>query len=61
MPGSPSGTVICEADAPVVSGLTGDQLQDVPKWTGSAGAQYSFQVGDGVLMSDPVTRTVTVA
>jgi outer membrane receptor protein involved in Fe transport len=35
------------ADAPTVGGHTGDQLQDVPKWTGSAGAQYSFQVGDG--------------
>jgi iron complex outermembrane receptor protein len=35
------------ADAPVVGGVTGDQLQDVPKWTGSAGAQYSFQIGDG--------------
>jgi len=38
---------VLAADAPVVGGLTGDQLQDVPKWTGSAGAQYSFQIGEG--------------
>jgi outer membrane receptor protein involved in Fe transport len=35
------------ADAPTVGGHSGDQLQDVPKWTGSAGAQYSFHIGDG--------------
>jgi len=35
------------ADAPVVGGVTGDQLQDVPKWNGSAAAQYSFQVAHG--------------
>lgn len=43
------------ADAPVVGGVTGDQLQDVPKWTGSAGAQYAFQVGEhasGYLRAD---------